>query len=203
MACAQSPRFPGESVAHRANGQLGHPRRSRLPSRKHERPGAPRTESNSSALSTASWQVVQSVIRFSSESSPGWLPSSLRWTSRLDIAPHDWHLQPSRRSTWSAEKVILLGIEPQACAFRSNTRHDASSVTWRRKVRLPSPGRNLKKRRADRKRTSGFSLSRFALAKKSAQIIFRQQPRDLSFPSLKVAVAISPARRPATGSCTA
>jgi hypothetical protein len=43
----------------------------------------------------------------------------------------------------------------------------------------------LKKRRADCKRTSGFSLPRFAPAKRSAPIISRQQPRDLSLPSTR------------------
>jgi hypothetical protein len=45
------------------------------------------------------WHVVQRLIKFWPESSPPWLRNSLWWTSRLDIVPHDWHLQPSRRST--------------------------------------------------------------------------------------------------------
>ena len=73
-----------------------------------------------------------------------------------------------------AQLFIQLGIEPQACVFRLDSSHDAFSVTWCRNVCLSSLGRNLKNRRADCKRTSGFSFSRFAPAKKSAQIISRQ-----------------------------
>ena len=73
-----------------------------------------------------------------------------------------------------AQTVVLVGIEPQACVFRSDPSHDAFSVTWCKNACLSSPGRNLKNRKADCKRTSGFSFSRFAPAKKSAQIISRQ-----------------------------
>ena len=48
---------------------------------------------------TPAWQEAQSVIRFCSESSPEWLRNFVWWISRVNIAPHDWHLQPSRRST--------------------------------------------------------------------------------------------------------
>ena len=73
-----------------------------------------------------------------------------------------------------AQVFIQLGIEPQACAFRLDTRQDPFSVTRCRNVCLSWPGRNLKNRSADCKRTSGSSLSRFAPARKSAQIISRQ-----------------------------
>ena len=72
------------------------------------------------------------------------------------------------------QPVIRLCCEPQACAFRSDPGHDAFSVTWCRNVCLSSPGRNLKNRSADCKRTPEFSFSRFAPARKSAQIISRQ-----------------------------
>ena len=89
------------------------------------------------------------------------------------MLPHDWHLQPSRRSTW-LRSCSYTRMEPQAGTFRSDPIHDAFSVTWCRNVRLSSPGRNLKNRKADCKRTSEFPFSRFAPARKSAQIISRQ-----------------------------
>jgi len=72
------------------------------------------------------------------------------------------------------QTVVLVGIEPQACMLRSEPSHDAFSATWCRNVRFSSPGRNLKNRNADCRRTLGFSFSRFAPAMKSAQIISRQ-----------------------------
>ena len=73
-----------------------------------------------------------------------------------------------------AELFEQLGIKPQARLLRSDLTHDAFSFAWCRNVCLSSPGRNLKNRKADCKRTSGFSFSRFAPARKSAQIISRQ-----------------------------
>ena len=73
-----------------------------------------------------------------------------------------------------AQLVVHLHRELQASALGSNTSHDAFSVTWWRNARLSSPVRNLKNRKADCKRTREFSFSRFAPAKKSAQIISRQ-----------------------------
>jgi hypothetical protein len=73
-----------------------------------------------------------------------------------------------------AQAFVELRIEQLACTFRSDSIQDAFPVTWCRNVRLSSPGRNLKNRRADCKRTSGFSFSTFAPARKSAQIISRQ-----------------------------
>ena len=73
-----------------------------------------------------------------------------------------------------AQTVVLFGIQPQACMLRSEHSHDAFSVTWCRNVRFSLPGRNLKNRNADCKRTSELSFSIFAPAKKSAQIISRQ-----------------------------
>ena len=72
------------------------------------------------------------------------------------------------------ESFVLPGVEPNACAFRTHSIHEAFSITWCRNVRLSSPGRNLKNRRADCKRTAEFSFSRFAPARKSAHIISRQ-----------------------------
>jgi hypothetical protein len=73
-----------------------------------------------------------------------------------------------------AEPFVQFGIEPQAELLRSDPIHDAFPFTWCRNACLSSPGRNLKNRKADCKRISGFSFSRFAPARKSEQIISRQ-----------------------------
>jgi hypothetical protein len=72
------------------------------------------------------------------------------------------------------ELFVELGIKPQARLLRSDLIHDAFSFTWCRNVRLSSPERNLKNRKADCRRSSGFSFPRFAPARKSALIISRQ-----------------------------
>ena len=72
------------------------------------------------------------------------------------------------------ELVVLLGIKAQARSPRSNPFHDAFPFTSCRKACRCSPGRNLKNRDMDCRSTVGSSLSRFAPAKKSAQIISRQ-----------------------------
>ena len=69
---------------------------------------------------------------------------------------------------------VRFCFESDARTFGCNMGHDAFSVTWRKNVCLSSPGRNLKSRTIDCKSTSGFPLSRFAPARKSAQIISRQ-----------------------------
>jgi|HubBroStandDraft_6_1064221.scaffolds.fasta_scaffold05418_8 hypothetical protein len=73
-----------------------------------------------------------------------------------------------------AQLFVGVGLEPQGCDFWLDPIHDTISVTWCRNVCFSSPGRNLKNRKADCKRTLGFSFSRFAPARKSAQIISRQ-----------------------------
>jgi hypothetical protein len=90
-----------------------------------------------------------------------------------------------------AQLFINVGLEPQGCAFWSDLIHDAFSVTWCRTVCLSSSVRNLKNRNAYCKRTSGFSFSSFVPARKSAQIISRQYPRDLSLPNIKAAASIA------------
>ena len=86
---------------------------------------------------------------------------------------------------------LQLGITPPTRTFGQNLVHDAFSVTSCRKACLCSPGRNLKNRDMDCRRTVGSSFSRFAPARKSAQIISRHYPRDLSVPSIKTAVSIA------------
>jgi len=73
-----------------------------------------------------------------------------------------------------AETVVLIGLEPHGCTLWLDPIQDAFSVTRCRNVCFSSPGRNLKNRNMDYKRTLGFSFSRFAPARKSAQIISRQ-----------------------------
>jgi len=53
----------------------------------------------------------------------------------------------------TAQIVVLVGIEPQAGVFWSDASHDTFSVTWCRNVRFSSPGRKLKNRNADCRRT--------------------------------------------------
>jgi hypothetical protein len=73
-----------------------------------------------------------------------------------------------------AEPFVRLGVKPQSMLLRLEHGHDACLVARCKKVCLSSGGRNLKKRMAQCKRTSGFSFSRFAPARKSAQIISKQ-----------------------------
>jgi len=73
-----------------------------------------------------------------------------------------------------SELVVRFGIEPQARSLGSNWLHEAFPVTSCRKACRWSPGRNLKKRDIDCSSAVGSSLSKFAPARKSAQIISRQ-----------------------------
>ena len=73
-----------------------------------------------------------------------------------------------------SQLVIRFGIKPQARSLGSNSLHEAFSVTSCRKACRCSPGRNLKNRDMDCRSTVGSSFSRFAPARKSAQIISRQ-----------------------------
>ena len=72
------------------------------------------------------------------------------------------------------EPFVQLGIKPQARLLGSNPVHEAFSVTSCRKACRCSPGRNLKNRDMDCRSIFGSSFSRFAPARKSAQIISRQ-----------------------------
>ena len=73
-----------------------------------------------------------------------------------------------------SELLVALGIKPRARALGANPIHEAFPFTSCRKACRCSPGRNLKNRDMDCRSTVGSSFSRFAPARKSAQIISRQ-----------------------------
>jgi hypothetical protein len=73
-----------------------------------------------------------------------------------------------------SQSFVYLRIEALSRAFGKNSIHEAFAVTSCRKACRCSPGRNLKNRDMDCSSTVGSSLSRFAPARKSAQIISRQ-----------------------------
>src|SRR5437588_11718503 len=82
-------------------------------------------------------------------------------------------------------------IQFQPRLLGPNPTHEAFWFACARNSCLCSLGRNLKNCRIECSSISGFPLSRFAPARKSAQIISRQYPRDLSLPSIKAAVSIA------------
>src|SRR5580692_9576252 len=88
-----------------------------------------------------------------------------------------------------AQLLVCLRIEFDASLFGSIAFHDAFPVACSRNICRCGRGRNLKTRATDCSRASGFWFSRFAPARKSAQIISRQYPRDLSEPSIRAAVS--------------
>jgi hypothetical protein len=73
-----------------------------------------------------------------------------------------------------SEVFVELGIKLQTRSLGSKSLHEAFSVTSCRKACRCSPGRNLKNRDIVRSSMVGSSFSRFAPARKSAQIISRQ-----------------------------
>src|SRR6478672_7759533 len=73
-----------------------------------------------------------------------------------------------------AHLFVRVVIQPHSSLFGWNWVHEAFSVNSCRKACRCSPGRNLKNRDMDCRSVVGSSLSRFAPAKKSAQIISRQ-----------------------------
>jgi hypothetical protein len=89
------------------------------------------------------------------------------------------------------QSFVGLGVEPQAHGLWANRAHDAFSFRPPRNACLCSPGRNLKNLVIENNNVSGSPLSRLAPARKSAQIISRQQPRDRSLPSIRDAVSIA------------
>ena len=73
-----------------------------------------------------------------------------------------------------SELVVWFGIKPKAWLLGSEPVHEAFSVTSCRNACRCSPGRNLKNLEIDCSSRVGSSFSRFAPARKSAQIISRQ-----------------------------
>jgi hypothetical protein len=106
--------------------------------------------------------------------------------TRLTAEPYVVNLQVRPRSTelafpaippqyFVAQHGIIFGVEVNARSLPQKSCHVAAlSAAWSRNRRLYSPGRNVKKRTADRRRMSGSRLSRLAPARKSAQIISKQ-----------------------------
>ena len=73
-----------------------------------------------------------------------------------------------------SELFVGFGIELQARLLGSNPPHEAFSIASCRKACRCSPGKNLKNLDIDCNSRVGSSFSRFAPARKSAQIISRQ-----------------------------
>jgi hypothetical protein len=73
-----------------------------------------------------------------------------------------------------SQLVIRFAIHHEARFLGANPVHDAFSFTSCRKACRCSPGRNLKNLEIDCSNTVGSSFSRFAPARKSAQIISKQ-----------------------------
>ena len=71
-----------------------------------------------------------------------------------------------------ADKFINTGSDGKVTGKAESD--PAFSVTWSKKTCRCSPGKNLKKCEIEFSSRSGFPLSRFAPARKSAQIISRQ-----------------------------
>jgi hypothetical protein len=94
----------------------------------------------------------------------------------LKVAHRAAELTPPTVATQhlTAKLFVQCGIESPASTFRPHGSHSTFWVRFCRNVCFASPGRNLKIRKADCKRISEFSFSRFAPAKKSAQIISKQ-----------------------------
>src|SRR5947209_20620039 len=72
------------------------------------------------------------------------------------------------------ELLVILLLEPDRRLFRHSSIHWIFSVTNCAKACLCSPGRNLKNRESARRSTLGSPPSRFAPARKSAQLLSRQ-----------------------------
>jgi hypothetical protein len=79
-------------------------------------------------------------------------------------------------ATQDLPSQVLVGwrIEPQGCRFWTSGAHDTFSLSPPRNACRCSTGRNLKNLIIENSSVSGSPLSRFAPARKSAQIISRQ-----------------------------
>ena|SRR5256885_6588363 len=72
------------------------------------------------------------------------------------------------------ELLIIVRIELQPRTLWLEPDHAVARFSSLAKYSFCSPGKNLNRRQTERSRTSGSPFSRFAPARKSAQIISRQ-----------------------------
>jgi len=78
------------------------------------------------------------------------------------------------RDNFAMELTVCFEWESQSRRFWTDSCHEAFCCTSDRKAAFWGCGRNLKYRETECSKISGSSLSRFAPARKSAQIISRQ-----------------------------
>src|SRR6266704_4048312 len=91
----------------------------------------------------------------------------------------------------ATELLVGLARKPQTRMFWLDRFHAVRWLACDKNACFCSPGRNLKNLEIDCSSTSGSPLSRLAPARKSAQIISRQYPRDLWVPNIKAAVSMA------------
>src|SRR5262249_1398772 len=91
------------------------------------------------------------------------------------------------REHLQAQPLVVISVQAQSLGF-GQAGH-AASVISERNSSFWAAGRKRNKRSMEHKSTFGSPFSRCAPAKKSAQIISRQYPRDLSLPSINAAVS--------------
>ena len=72
------------------------------------------------------------------------------------------------------QPLVAFASQPLGGVFLKGTFHCRQALNWRKNSCFCSPGKNLKKFFIEFNRISGLPLSRFAPARKSAQIISRQ-----------------------------
>src|SRR5205809_4522539 len=87
--------------------------------------------------------------------------------------------------------LVLAFFEPDRRSFQQILVHRMFCVASSANACFCSPGRNPNNREIVCSNRSGCPLSRLAPARKSAQIISRQYPLDLSLPSIRAAVSIA------------
>jgi hypothetical protein len=85
--------------------------------------------------------------------------------------------------------LIYVFSEHQSRRLWTDRGHETLSLTCCMKACFSETGKNLKNLSMDCNRISGLPFSKFAPARKSAQIISRQYPRDLSVPGIRAAVS--------------
>src|SRR5690348_13006865 len=90
----------------------------------------------------------------------------------------------------SAQLTVVDSVQSRSILFPRVFFHEAHFNDSRNDFCCSSE-RNRKSRDIDISSTSGLPWSRLAPARKSAQIISRQYPRDLSVPSISPAVSIA------------